>query len=284
MKNQLSRRSLLNSSLMALAVLIVFVGLAYSIDLIVHPSFSSTGLLLTGIVMAVIPALVWIGFFYQQDQREPEPKSMVFQVFILGGLLATSIGIPLIEDFFRVSDWIYTDIWVNLLGAILIIGFTQEFLKYAAVRFSVYSTSEFDERTDGIIYATAAGLGFATVLNIFYIINSGGVNLGIGAVRITLTALAQASFAGITGYFLSREKLDHCPAWWVPIGVGLASILNGLFFTFYGSLSKATITSSGAYVRPWIGFVMVLAITLGITGMLTYLIQRDQNRIPRKEG
>ncbi|WP_371079223.1 PrsW family glutamic-type intramembrane protease, partial [Salmonella enterica] len=115
---------------------------------------------------------------------------------------------------------------------------------YAAVRFSVYRSKEFDERTDGIIYATAAGLGFATALNISFVVGSGGVDLGLGAIRIVVTALAQASFAGIVGYFLAKEKLEGKPIWWMPFGVTLAAVLNGLFFFLRGRVSTGAISAS----------------------------------------
>jgi RsiW-degrading membrane proteinase PrsW (M82 family) len=148
----------------------------------------------------------------------------------------------------------------------------------------VFSSAEFDERTDGIIYATAAGLGFATVLNIVYVVNSGGVNLGVGAFRVTLTALAQASFAGITGYFLSRQKFDQPPIWWMPAGVMIAALLNGIFYTVYGTLSKATISSNGAFIRPWVGLVLAVILSLSVTGLLSWFIRRDQSRVVGKEG
>lgn len=278
-KNRLQpRKSILGSSVLTFGVLAGFVGVIYAIDLFIKPVFSPTGLILVGMSMAVLPAFAWLFFFYQQDRREPEPKGLVAQVFILGGLLAMAIGIPLVERVFQVGTWIYESFWIHLLGSILVVGFAQEFLKYAAIRFSVYSSGEFDERTDGIVYATAAGLGFATVLNIAYIIDSGGVDLGVGAVRITLTALAQASFAGISGYFLSREKFDPTPVWWMPVGILMAAVLNGVFFTVYGTLSKTTISSGGAFVQPWIGLVLAIILSVGITSLLVVLIQRDQKR------
>ena len=279
-----TRQSLLGSSVLTLFVLAVFVGGAYGLDVLAKPSFSSEGLMVVGIVMALLPAMAWLFFFYRQDQREPEPKGMVAQVFILGGLLAMAVGIPLVEDVFHVGTWLYDNFWVNLAGAILVVGLSQEFLKYAAVRFSIYNSAEFDERTDGIIYATAAGLGFATILNVVYVVNSGGVNLGVGALRITLTALAQASFAGITGYFLSRQKFDRPPVWWMPAGVMLAALLNGIFYTVYGVLSKATISASGAFMRPWVGLVLAVILSVSVTGLLSWLIRQDQKRVIGREG
>jgi protease PrsW len=279
-----SKKSLWLPNLLTFVMLGIFVLAAFLIEKLIQPAFTTTGLIAIGVVMAFIPAALWIIFFYRQDRLEPEPKGLVLQVFILGGLLAAAIGMPLVNNVFQVSTWLYTSAWTNLLGAILVIGFTQEFLKYAAVRFSVYHSAEFDERTDGIIYATAAGLGFATVLNIAFVVDSGGVNLGMGAIRLVLTALAQASFAGVTGYFLGREKLDGKPAWWMPLGFLLAAILNGLFFYLWGNLSRAQITVSGGFVNPWAGLALAAVIALATTGVLYWLISRDEKNAIKYQG
>ncbi len=269
------RKSLWASNLITLVLLGLFLLVCYGIEFLVKPVFTPVGLLVTGVVMSLVPAILWLAFFYRQDRLEPEPKEMVLEVFILGGLLAAAIGIPLVNDLFNISSWLFSGFWVNLLGAILVIGFSQEFLKYAAVRFSIYESAEFDERTDGIIYATAAGLGFATVLNISFVVSSGGVNLGMGAVRIVLTALAQASFAGITGYFLGKDKLDHKPAWWVPVGISLAAVLNGLFNYLWGVLKRTGITTSGGVLGAWGGLALAIVISVTVTVILSWLIERD---------
>ncbi|MGD0004687.1 MAG: PrsW family glutamic-type intramembrane protease [Anaerolineaceae bacterium] len=274
----LKRKSLWASNLITLVFLGIFLLVCFGIELLVKPVFSPVGLLVTGAVMSLVPAILWLAFFYRQDRLEPEPKEMVLEVFILGGLLAAAIGIPLVNNLFNISSWLFSGFWVNLLGAILVIGFSQEFLKYAAVRFSIYESSEFDERTDGIIYATAAGLGFATVLNISFVVSSGGVNLGMGAVRIVLTALAQASFAGITGYFLGKDKLDHKPAWWVPVGISLAAVLNGVFNYLWGVLKRTGITTTGGVLGAWGGLVLAILISVTVTVILSWLIERDMEQ------
>jgi len=220
--------------------------------------------------------LLWLFFFYMQDRREPEPKDKVIEVYILGGLLAAAVGIPFVNNIFQVNSWIYDSLAVNFAGAILVIGFTQEFLKFAAVRFAMFKSAEFDERTDGIIYATAAGLGYATVLNIQFIISSGGASIGMAAIRLVITCIAQASFAGVTGYFLGREKLEKRPVWWLPAGLLIAATLNGIFFTLWGNLSTASIQGSDALVNPWLGFGLAILLSLGIMIILSLLIRRDQ--------
>ena len=200
------------SLLIQLVALAVFVGLVYAGVQVLRPVFSATSLLVTGVVLAVIPAAIWLSFFYRLDRLEPDPKGYVLGVAVLGGLLAGALGIPLVDCVFRASEWIYADQLTTLLGGILVVGFTQEYLKYAAVRYSIYTSPEFDEPTDGVIYATAAGLGFATVLNIKFVLDSGGLDLATAVIRMVVVSLAQASFAGITGYFLGgpSSRASRC--------------------------------------------------------------------------
>lgn len=277
-----SHKALWLPNLLTFVFLGVFLLAAFLVESLITLQFSTTGLILTGAILALVPAAVWIGFFYRQDRLEPEPKHLVFRVFLFGGLLAMALGLPLQNDLFRVSEWLFTNVTTNLLGAILVLGFSQEFLKYAAVRFTVYGSAEFDERTDGIIYATAAGLGFATVLNLAFIIDTGGVNLGMAAIRVVVTSLAQASFAGITGYFMGREKLESRPAWWMPLGFLLAAVLNGLFFFLWGTLTRASISISGGYVNPWAGLVLAVGIAAATTFSLYQLILRDDRGATRR--
>jgi RsiW-degrading membrane proteinase PrsW (M82 family) len=265
----LGHRGLWTAGAGQIIVLLLFVGLVALIAPSLPITLSGSGLILAGIILALVPALVWLAFFYQQDRLEPEPKGYIARVGLLGALLAAGVGIPLVRDFFRVGDWLYADDLTHLLGSILVIGFIQEFLKYAAVRYSVYGSAEFDERVDGVIYATAAGVGFATMLNLDYVVSRGGVDLGIGAIRVTITALAHASIAGIMGYFLGQAKFEHTPPYYLPGGLALAAVLNGLFFW-----AQDLVTLRGITVNPWYGLVLAIVIAIIVLGIVFWLIRR----------
>ena len=256
-------------------VLIVFVGVVYGLDAAIKPQFNPFTLMLVGVVLALVPAAIWMVFFYQQDRLEPEPAGYVLGVFALGALLAAAVGTPLLNNVFRVSHWLYADTLTTIVGSILVVGFTQEFLKYAAVRFSIYNSGEFDEPTDGIIYATAAGLGYATVLNVQFVIANGGVDLGAGVIAMAVVALAQASFAGITGYFLGRAKFGSNPIWWMPLGVTLAAVANGLFNWLRGLITHPAISLTGSTASPWLGLILAAVVAAGLMGLLVWLIRRN---------
>jgi RsiW-degrading membrane proteinase PrsW (M82 family) len=183
-----------------------------------------------GLVLSLVPAGLWLGFFYRLDRLEPEPKQMVVGVFVLGALITAALHRPVLHGLLGVDSWLYDFWWARLLGGILVVGFVEQLLIYLTVRFGVFTHPEFDERVDGIIYSMAAGLGLATVLNFWYVVEHGGVDLDVGSVRIVVNALAFASFAGVQGYFLGQTRFETTPIYYLPAGVSLAALLNGLFF------------------------------------------------------
>ena len=168
---------------------------------------------------------------------------------------------------------------MRLLAGICIIGITQEFLKYAAVRYSVFRSAEFDERIDGIIYGAAAGLGYATFLNVEYVLANGGVDLAIGAVRIAVVALAQASFAGVTGYFLGRAKFENRGPFWLPVGLLLAAVLNGVVTTLLSEINR-----SGLRPTPLNGLILAALVAAATFIILFGVLRRGSRPVTVAEG
>jgi hypothetical protein len=151
----------------------------------------------------------------------------------------------------------------------LINGFTLQACMYIAVRL-VYTGAEFDERMDGIVYGTVAGLGVATLLNLRYIIDNQGVELAPGVARTVTTALAMASFGGLLGWFMAEAKFTHRPGWWVPAGFALTAVLNGLFSWLIGEVAAAGLT-----VEPWRSLALGLIVALGTFLVLAALMRRS---------
>lgn len=269
------RRGLWLAGVAEVVGLLVLVGLVELIVGLAQPRLEGAGLIAASVAIALVPAAVWLSFFYQQDRLEPEPKGYVLAVFVLGGLLASAVGLPLTQSVFRTHEWLGLSLWANLLGSVLVVGFAYEFLKYAAVRYFVYPLDEFDERVDGIVYGTAAGLGFATAINIQYVVRSGGVDLAAGIIHVVVTALAQASFAGVTGYFLGRLKFEARPAWWMPAGLSLAAVLNGVFTYLSGEITRGGISlQGGGGHNPWPGLALATVFAVAVFAALNALIRR----------
>ena len=266
------RRSLWRTDILSVLALVVFVAIVYGLDAALNPALSGTALVAVGSAVALIPAVIWLVLFYRHDRLEPEPAGLVAELFVLGAILAAAIGIPAVRDFFNVSSWLNANLATQVAGNILVVGLIPVALVYLAVRLSVYHSAEFDEWTDGILYGTAAGLGYATILNISFIVSSGGADLGPATVRVALTALVLGSLGGLVGYFLGHDRLEVHPVWYVPLGVAIAAILDGIFWYLRTSVTGGFL---GGIPTTWIGLGLAVILAAAVTGFLARAVRQE---------
>jgi protease PrsW len=273
-----NRKGVWRSAIIAVVALLVFVAIVVAIDAALKPQLGGLGLLVVGVVLALVPAGLWLAFFYMQDRIEPEPVGQVARIAVIGLALAGAIGVPLTNSIFRVQEWLYRDTGSTILGSLLI-GTIETFVIYATVRYFIFDSPEFDERTDGVVYGTAAGLGYATALNLQFILSSGGSGLGGTEVYVAEVALAYAAFGGLLGYFLGHAKLERDPAWWLPLGFVLTVLLNGLFVVLRGQLETGSITVGTASALPSVtGLVLAGVLAIVVTAIVALLTNRDVMR------
>ncbi len=228
-----------------------------------------TAQIILGLFLAIVPSVLWLWYFYRQDRLEPEPKTYIGLVFVAALILTDFLALRVINDWFQVGTWASANTWTSLLASILINGFILQACMYIAVRL-VYASSEFDERMDGIVYGTVAGLGVATLLNLHYIIDNQGVALVPGVVTTVTTALAQASFGGLMGWFMAEDKFTEQRFWFVPLGFTIAAVLNGLF-----SWLTNEVSATGLGVEPARSLVLGLLVALVTFGALVWLMNRS---------
>jgi protease PrsW len=271
-------RLLVGSKLALVAGLVAFVGLAWIIERLIGldgPVNLSPPLAL---IVAGVPASLWLMFFYLQDRHEPEPMHFVFGVFLLGGLVAAPLADfliyqvapppPLAQHGLRPFS---AD---RILHAVLVFGLAQELCKYAAVRYTIYTSHEFDEPMDGVVYMMSVGTGFAVWVNYHKLQGLGGsVYLSMGAALAVINTLAHASFAGWLGYVLGRAKFTRRRA--VTRGVLLflgllgAAALNGQF-----TLVEQYVTKTGFHSQAWRGVLYAAGVAVAVFALLMLLVQR----------
>ena len=285
------RAGVWRSAVISLIVLLIFVALVVAIDAALRPQLSGVGLLAIGVVLAIVPAALWLIFFYLQDRVEPEPVGHVVQMFVIGLALAGAIGVPLTDQVFRTQDWLFRDLGSTLIGAVFVRGAIETFIIFATVRYFIFDSPEFDERTDGVIYGTAAGLGYATAINLQFIVSNGGAALGGGEIYVAEVALAYAAFGGLIGYFLGHAKMQQDPVWWLPLGFAITALLNGLFTFLRGQLETGSLTIGPDVggVPSVTGLLLAGALAIVVTVVVAWLVNRDvsasaKGELPRAAG
>lgn len=278
-------RSLVATEVLMLVGLLAFVGAAFAVELYADAPIRFPAP--AAALVAAIPSLLWLGYFYLQDRHEPEPRHYVFGIFLVGAFIAGPLAGFAIGELSPRSplaavslDPLAAD---RLVYAVLIVATAQELAKYAAVRYTLYPSAEFDEPVDGIIYATAAGIGFATYENFHFLQElDRQVLLSVAVTTAVVTTLAHACFAGVTGYALGRAKfICETPLRrTVTLAVGLlaAIALNGQF-----ALIKDAVSTAGLISHPWRGVFFTFGFAAVVFILVSVLLRRLLAQSPHAE-
>jgi len=181
-----------------------------------------------------LPSIVWLLFYLRKDVH-PESNKMIVKVFFFG-MLAAFLAILLEKGFQEINLFMAGTLKANSILAIFLGGaLIEEYVKYLAVRTSVFKNSELDEPPDILLYMIVAALGFAALENILVLSNYHPILTSAKALEVMSWRFVSATFlhalcSGLFGYFLAlsffrtkRRKILFFS------GLILATILHGLY-------------------------------------------------------
>lgn len=177
---------------------------------------------------SLLPALLVLAVIYFSDRRR-EPLPLVLLVFFLGGV---GKGVTYFAEV-RASSWTGLDMSSQVAGntgsMLFLFGFAapmREASKVAAM-WPAFRSKHFDEPIDGLVYASAAALGFACIENAITLRDH---PLGwIWVARTAVALPAHVFFACMWGYALGRVKTIKRPGPLFPATWLLATAAHGLY-------------------------------------------------------
>jgi RsiW-degrading membrane proteinase PrsW (M82 family) len=150
------------------------------------------------LIAAIAPGISLLSYFYLKDKYEAEPIPMVARLFIFGALLVFPTMI--IQRAFVLGFGENPFIFAFVYSAGM-----EECIKFIIVYYVIYKHVLFDEPYDGIVYAVALSLGFATVENIIYALVD-FASFSHLLFRAFLPVSAHALFGVFMGYQLGKAK------------------------------------------------------------------------------
>ncbi len=179
--------------------------------------------LLLALALAALPAVVLIWYFYHLDKARSEPIGLILRS-VLYGFVAV---IPTAGIEFGIGALVPPPAGALgiLFEAFVMAGLVEESVKLYFVRRYIFHRPEFNERTDGIIYAICVSLGFAFIENFIY----GHDAPSILFVRAFTAVPGHAVFSGVMGYYVGMAKLEEGRAGAWKRGLFWAVILHGLY-------------------------------------------------------
>ena len=205
-----------------------------------NPCYTVRMYVLISFILAILPSLFLVRYYYKQDRLKPEPKGLIIKIFLLGiagtcpaiilewvisglgGLFSRS---PLLSVFFK---------------AFLVAALVEEVIKLQIVKIFAYNNVHFDEVMDGIVYLVVASLGFACMENILFVTGGG---LRVALMRAFTSVPLHAIASGIMGYYVGKAKLagrKEEESSLIYKGLMIAILVHGTYdlllflFPFYG--------------------------------------------------
>ena len=198
------------------------------------------------ILLAVLPAILLLAYTYQQDKLQREPIRSVAKAFFYGGLSVFAsllISVPLMslgcypQEIQSLPDAFRT----AFFGAAIPEELAKLFLLWCFLR----KCKDFDERMDGIVYAVAVGMGFASFENIEYLFAAGTDWVTVGLGRSITAIPGHFGFAVIMGYYYSLNHFDHYRAPGAGVKMWLYPILGHGLYDTVAMMSSVTPEISG---------------------------------------
>lgn len=175
-----------------------------------------------------LPALFLMWYVERHDAKRPEPRSLLRKTALYGGL----ITIPCI--FFEMAlsgGGLKNDSAGGaLFTAYVVAAFTEEAAKALVLYLAVWRHPSFDERFDGIVYGTRAGLGFALVENVGYLMGSESLSgfVGVFIMRAVLAVPGHAIWGGFMGHYAAKKRFDGTGPGLLG-GLAIAIFLHGSY-------------------------------------------------------
>ena len=190
------------------------------------------------LLISLAPVFIIAGYIYFRDKYEREPIKLL--IFALGAGALTVIPILFVEQFLDTFTNSFPGLLKAAWKAFVVAAFSEELFKYLALYILIWRSREFNEKFDGIVYATYVSLGFAAVENILYV-TGGGISTGL--MRAVTAVPAHAIFGitmgfyfGLAKFYISERRSLKLKALFYPI------LLHGIYdFILFTGIKWLTI-------------------------------------------
>src|SRR5690606_8155943 len=188
-----------------------------------------------GLALAALPVPVYLGLALWLDRFEAEPGPVLLRAFLWGAIVAMVVSLLANQAAFAMLASVFGTGIGDWLSGVLAAPVIEEIAKGAALLLLfVHHDDEFDNVTDGVVYAAMVGLGFAMTENAVYygrVWDTTSLST-VFVLRGVIGPFAHPLFTAMTGVGvgLARERHGTGGTWAAPaIGFTIAVLLHALW-------------------------------------------------------
>ena len=220
--------------------------------------------------LACLPILLWLYFSWLQERTVPQPRQRLLAVALISALVASAIGNPLINEFLQVDRWLPLSSAISrIVGYTFTVGIVQEFLKYSVIRYTAWP-NQFRIRLDGVAYGAAAGIGYASVLNLHFAFST-IASPDVAAAHIFANIALHLVTGILVGYGLSELRLGSPTPMLPAFTVAVAALVTGVSIPIRAGLVNATLALGSSTSRPIFGIIFSAVILIVPALVLSFM-------------
>lgn len=223
--------------------------------------------------VVLLPFVLWLRFSWQRERTVLEPRQSMLLISIVSALAASAIGIPFVNDVLQIDEWLPLSGAVNrIIGYTFTVGITQELIRYLVVRYTVWP-DQFRTRLDGVAYGVAAAVGYATVLNLNFVLST-NPGLDVTALRVFDETVRQVAGGMIVGYGLAEVRFNPRPfPLLLAATIAFAAFITGVAIPVTSGLANVTLSVSTPVTAasPLRSFLFSALLVAGVSAIMIFL-------------
>lgn len=177
------------------------------------------------LLIAIAPVAIIAFYVWYRDHYEREPIGLVLKAMAAGILIV--LPVVAVETILSRGSEIFGGMAEMAYTAFVVAGFTEEFFKYLVLNLLFWKSRDFNDKYDGIVYATFISLGFAGMENVLYVLQSGwstGIMRAVTAVPAhAIFGITMGFYFGLARFYIARQKEFKIKALWLPV------VLHGIY-------------------------------------------------------
>lgn len=274
------------TSTVVFGVILVMVVALLLIDVLLGNRLSDTWRFVISVGVSVLPGMLWFFLLYRTASRarvhvpEPLPILAIAAVF-----LAAAAIHPFLASLLQLETWLsQTASTTRLIGLILLEGFPQAFLFYAAILFIAWRSVDFCRRVDGVLFTIVLGIGYSSTLNLAYALDHPTLAVLNGNLRLLTMQAAHLASGLALGYFVGHNRFEDMPPYFLAIGVSSSAILGGLMLYAGSELNNTGLGITQTGFSPWPGLVVGMLALAVIFATVRGLMQQQNDLLQAKLG
>ena len=178
----------------------------------------------------LMPTIIWLVFFLQEDRERPEPPHILLFSFLLGAVVTPIVFI--VQKFYN-DLFISSETQLFSFSSFLFLALIEELGKFLVIFWFIRKNKAFDESIDAMVYMVMSALGFATIENLISIFGFHDQPLaGIEVITLRLVGatLIHVFSSAIIGFYWGRAlHFKASPTYPIVTGLSIAVLLHAAF-------------------------------------------------------